>query len=209
MQELDIYDYDDNYSSYFINFLAGASIISSIISFAISILISIGIGKLYRKLEMPDWCVYMQYVAPFLNFTRLIPLIGGILSFIIGILQIVTLAYYFGSVGMSKLWAICPIVSLIIITIGLSTSFVGAFTTSSETASGGTFMFFSALILLIAFGIAYIVANVKAGIILEKGIGFLIGLAILPVIFQPILGYMKDTNKKMVHDYINTDTNIE
>ena len=208
LEELYIYDYNDNYSSSFINFVVGTSIASSIISLAITIIICIGIGKLYRKLGMPDWCVYMQYIAPLLNLTNLIPVIGGVLSLIIAILQIVTLAYFFGSVGMSKLWAVCPTIALIIIIFGMFQSFAGLMITNDESTGGGVFMIFVAYALLLAFLVAYIIANVKVGKMLNKGTGFIIGLAILPVIFQPILGYMKDSNNGMLHDYIDTSADV-
>ncbi len=175
------YNSKNSFIGSFYLMLSSYLIFIRILIFIVNIVINIGIGKLYRKLSMPDWCVYMQYIAPALNITTSIPIIGGLISLIIGILEIVTLAYYFESAEMSKLWAICPIITLLIFAFGVVISLAGV-----------SFWLFIAYMLIILFGIAYIIANIRIADKLNKGTLFKVGIAILPFIFQPILGFMKE-----------------
>ena len=172
-------------------------VVSTIIAFVLSMVVSIGIGKLYKKLSMPNWCAVMCYIFPIISITRAIPIIGIFISIALLILEIATFAYYFESVGMSKAWAILPVASLLLYIIAISTMFSGGiFATTAET-SGGFFFAILALMLLLVFAIAYIIADVKVGNLLEMSSGFIVGMVLLPVIFKPILGYMHKTRKSM------------
>ena len=47
------------------------------------------------------------------------------------------------------------------------------------------------IILLVITAISYIISNIRLGKKFNKSTGFIVGLAIFPFIFQPILGYSK------------------
>lgn len=47
------------------------------------------------------------------------------------------------------------------------------------------------LVALIAWLVAYIKSSIKLGQLFNKSNSFIVGLVILPFIFQPILGYNK------------------
>lgn len=192
--------YEDDFTTKLLVFMVLHATAIRIGIFILSVIINIGIAKLYRKLMMPEWCVFMQYITPLLSFTTSIPIIGGILSLIIAILQIIILAYFFGSVGMSKLWAICPTVSIIVISIGVVKS--ASLFSRSSTGAGSIYTIIGMLSLL-AFAVAYIIANIRVGKRLDRGTAFIVGLAILPFVFQPILGYIGNNRIKRYHDDYN------
>lgn len=165
-----------------------ASIISTVITIAMviaSIILAIGTSKLYGKLAMPDWTVKFTFIWPFVSIVNgfLPNTLNTIVSLIGGILGIVTLGYFFKAVGMRAWWAAIPFVSIIAFQFGLTGMlFGGILGILALIGFAG----------IIAFICAYIIANIKLGQIFNKSTGFIVGLAILPFIFEPILGFQKD-----------------
>lgn len=161
------------------------NILYSCISLAIAIIISVGICKLYKKLKIPNIIIAFNFIYPILAIVEvwLSGIVALIVSIIFLILGIMSRYYYFKAIGMPGAWGTVPFISIIAASFGIS---------SIITGTQG-FLLVIALILLIAWGIAYIISNVKLGKMFNKGVGFIIGLAILPFIFQPILGYSKNS----------------
>ena len=186
---------EESLSDTILTFVFMHMILVRIVVFFIVVIVNIGVAKLYEKLSMPTWCINMQYISPFISFITAIPVVGGIISIIIVILQIATLAYYFESVGMSKMWAICPIVSFIILSIGIATSLSVSLFTSSTTPDTGELLSIIGMFLLLISGIAYIIATIRVGERMNKGTLFIIFLVLFPFIFQPILGYFGEPNR--------------
>ena len=142
------------------------------------IAINIGIAKLYRKIGMPNWTVNYQYIYIFIpTGLAVIATKSEILAIIMGlitaILSLVVSSHYFNAVGMPKLWAMVPLCSIL-----------------SILGTAGSIL---VLGLWIAYLIAFIISNIRLAQMFNKGIGFTIGLAILPFVFQPILGYKRET----------------
>lgn len=158
--------------------------IITIATLLITIGLNIGICKLYSKLSLPSYIVTFNFVWPLLTiFNNMLPTeIQFIASLIATILGIMTFWYYFKAVGMSGWWAILPFVSIIIASFGMSIMLLG----------GSNFIGILGLGCFIAFIIAYILSNIRLANIFKKSIVFTIGLALLPFIFQPILGYQKN-----------------
>lgn len=161
------------------------NILYSVISLAIAIIISIGICKLYIKLELPKAIVVFTFIYPILAIVEV--WLSGIVSLIVSIvfliLGIMSLYYYFKAVGMPRAWGAVPFIAIVAASFGISSIIVGT----------QEFLLIIALILFVAWIIAYIISNVKLGKMFNKGVPFIIGLAILPFIFQPILGYSKNS----------------
>lgn len=150
----------------------------AVVEYIIGIGLNIGICMLYKKLDIPDIIVKFNFIWPILNaISNFLPgVLQTILSIVSFILVIAGLWYYFKAVGMSGWWAILP--------IGASLSLIfGIF---------GTVFLIITLVGFISFIIAYIISNIHLAKMFEKGTGFTIGLALLPFIFQPILGFQRD-----------------
>lgn len=137
------------------------------------IVIGIGEAKLYRKIDMPEWTATYKYIVTFLNvIVSLLNVKLKIISIIISIVDLFVLGYYFMATGMSKCWIAAPFTIVL--------------------AFFGTWGLIIGLIGVIAYIVAYIVSNIKLGKMLEKGTAFIVGLAVLPIIFRPILGYQSE-----------------
>ena len=88
---------------------------------------------------------------------------------------------------MKESFAALPLIGVAIILLGVSLGVViGSFMFILTCIIGG--------IILIASAIIYIISNIELAKMFNKERGFTIGLAILPIIFQPILGYQKEDN---------------
>lgn len=165
------------------------NIVRNIINFIIAVIINIGIAKLYKKLNMPDWTVKFMIAYPFvMEVCNLLPnIIKMIISFGMAIVGIVSLGKYFKAIGMKESFAALPLIGVAIILLGVSLGVViGSFMFILTCIIGG--------IILIASAIIYIISNIELAKMFNKERGFTIGLAILPIIFQPILGYQKEDN---------------
>lgn len=146
--------------------------------------INIGICKLYQKLQMPKYIIIFTFIWPILGITQdfFTGVFEIIFSIVYSILQVASLFYYFKSTGMSGIWAFVPTLSTLLLGVGSYSLILG----------GGGFLAIIGIGGLIACLIAYVISNIKLGEMFNKGTGFKIGLAILPFIFQPILGYSND-----------------
>lgn len=131
-------------------------------------MLNIGICKLYTKLNFPSYVIKIYFLVPILGvisilLPSILPVIFSVLSFLVAL---VASWYYFKAVGMSSWWAIVPLSGIIPI-IGI----VG----------------------IISFYIAFIISNIRLGKMFQKSKFFIVGLALFPFIFQPILGYSNDS----------------
>ena len=155
----------------------------SIISFIVSVILAIGLAKLYRKIDMPDWTVGFQYAYPIitlvLGFGK--GFIVGLISFVIGLMAISVLCYFFQALGMSKWWPLALIAGIILLAIGIAQSLFG---TSIWLIVG--------IILILMYGYAHIISSIRLAEKFDKGIMYKILLIILPGIFQPVLGFEKN-----------------
>lgn len=170
------------------------SIISSIISFIISMIITIGVCKLYSKLELPFYVLLFTFLSPIISIieNKLTGLSSIVLSIVLAILSLMSLYHYYKAVGMSGLWAILPAIIPIIAAFNISNSmFLFSSHNNLSRAGSGGFTMFLTIVLLAASIISYIISNIRLGKKFNKSSGFIVGLAILPFIFQPILGYSK------------------
>ena len=161
-------------------FAYGHLIFISIVISVISIITNIGIAKLYKKMDMPLWTSTLYYIYPFITilFNDIIKVNTNILNWILNILILWSFAYYFEQLGMSKYWPLLPIVASV---FGVLMAFL-AMPMLGLTLSVGSY---------IAYIIAYIISNIKLGNTFGKSKAFIVGLAILPFIFRPILDYQK------------------
>ena len=159
-----------------------------IISLAISIAFSIGTAKLYKKLHMSQNIVIFTGVYPIIEaLSGFLPgILGTIVMFIASIIAVVAIGNYFKALEMKIIWAVMPLISITMIAFG------GAL----ATMGGTPLLMIIGIAGIIAFIVAYIISNIKLGKLFDKGIGFTIGLVILPFIFQPILGYQKEKEIK-------------
>lgn len=161
-----------------------ANVITSIISLGISIALGIGTAKLYEKLHLSKAIVTFTWMYPIIAvISEFLPgILESIIMFIAGIIGVISLGNYFKALGMSFAWAILPFVSLICIAFGITSMIMSNISILALLGLAG----------IIAFIIAYIISNIKLAKVFERGIGFTVGLVLLPFIFQPILGYQKE-----------------
>ena len=155
---------------------------------------AVGLSKLYSKLNLPRYVVIFTMLKPVISiikYTYLGPM-AILLPIIIEILSIITLYNYFKAVGMPGL---CGIIPSILPILSMSTVWFGNFASSSSYTELYIKTFFLILI-LIALATVSILSNIRLGKKFNKSVEFIVGLAILPSIFQPVLGYTKDTIKK-------------
>lgn len=170
------------------------NIISSIISFIISMIITIGVCKLYSKLKLPFYVLLFTFLSPIISIieNKLTGLSSIVLSIVLAILSLMSLYHYYKAVEMSGLWAILPAIIPIIAAFNISNSmFLFSSHNNLSRAGSGGFTMFLTIVLLAASIISYIISNIRLGKKFNKSSGFIVGLAILPFIFQPILGYSK------------------
>lgn len=183
------YEYGDEYKSDYktdnnesfltvINTMRNMSIVVVIFVYLIGIGLNIGICMLYAKLGIPSYIVKFNFIWPILSVvSNFLP--GGlrtIVSLISLIMGIAGLYYYFKAVGMSGWWAILPFASAILVLLAV-------------LSSG---LMILAIIVVLSSIIAYVISNIRLARIFRKGTLFTVGLAILPFIFQPILGFQRN-----------------
>lgn len=65
------------------------------------------------------------------------------------------------------------------------------------------------ILIFVAWAIVSIISNIRLGKKFNKSVEFIVGLAILPFIFQPVLGYTKDTVEKCKYLYNKNITIIQ
>lgn len=154
------------------------SIIIILAIYIVGIGLNVGICMLYKKLQVPDIIVKFNFIWPILNaISSFLPgFLQTILNFVSFIFVVAGLWYYFKSVGMSSWWGIVPIVSAL-------SSFLSIF---------GVVFLILPLAGFTSFVIAYIISNLHLAKMFDKSTGFTIGLVLLPLIFQPILGFQRD-----------------
>lgn len=165
----------------------------AIVFYIVVIVVSIGIGKLYKKLSMPEWTSIYQYLYPFIMLasTFLPGLLQTIVNVILNITEIYILSYYFESIGMSRYWPMGTIIVFLMVQFGNVVSwFSNSFNGSNIV--GEKFWTIIGIIVIVAFIVAYIIANIRVADKLKKNNAFKVGMAILPFIFQPILGFMTE-----------------
>lgn len=163
----------------------------SIIIFCISMVMAIGLSKLYSKLNLPRYAVIFTMLKPIISIVGSMYLRPMVifLQIIIEILSIMTLYNYFKAVNMPGLCGIIPsILSIFMIWFG-----------NFASSSNYTELYIKTIFLLlifVAWAIVSIISNIRLGKKFNKSVEFIVGLAILPFIFQPVLGYTKDTVEK-------------
>jgi len=193
------YDIDNEIKDDSISKISKNHNIIIIVGFFVGFLvINIGICKLYNKLGMPKYILIFNLLWPILAIPInifLVPVIVGVfinpsllilimfLLLVFIILEVISLRYYFKGVGMSGNWGFLPIVSILSSQVGNLVAIIDGGILSGLISLVGTTTFF----------IAYVISNIKLGQLFNKGSGFTLGLVLLPFIFQPILGYKKDT----------------
>ena len=106
-------------------------------------------------------------------------------------IEIYILSHLFESVGMSRYW---PFGTIIIFLMAQFANVVSWFSNelNGDKMTGNALWPIMSISVIIVFLFAYIIANIRVADKLNKGMFFKIGMAILPFIFQPILGYMKE-----------------
>ena len=114
------------------------------------------------------------------------------LQIIIEILSIMTLYNYFKAVNMPGL---CGIIPSILPILSIFMIWFGNFASSSNYTELYIKTIFL-LLIFVAWAIVSIISNIRLGKKFNKSVEFIVGLAILPFIFQPVLGYTKDTVEK-------------
>lgn len=113
----------------------------------------------------------------------------------LGIAGIICSYHYFKRVEMSGVWALIPILASLLVIWG--TSMLKETSPIGPSITTGTEMFGSLIVLLglgliIAYLVAYAIANIRVGKGFGKRVPFLVGLIILPWIFMLILGYQEE-----------------
>ena len=166
----------------------------SIIIFCISMVMAIGLSKLYSKLNLPRYAVIFTMLKPIISIVGSMYLRPMVifLQIIIEILSIMTLYNYFKAVNMPGL---CGIIPSILPILSISMIWFGNFASSSSYTELYIKTIFLILI-FVAWAIVSIISNIRLGKKFNKSVEFIVGLAILPFIFQPVLGYTKDTVEK-------------
>lgn len=187
MDDFDFYDEDELERR--ANNRKTLSTVLNIISIVIALIISIGTSKLYRKLGLPNYIVVFTLIYPLLSITG--NWTSGVLNIIInlafGILGILSMYYYFKALEMSGKWAILPFAAMIILPFGISGLMMAGLIGGMPIIP--SFITVISLTMIIAWLVAYIKSNIKIGQMFNKTTPFIVGLCILPFVFQPILGY--------------------
>ena len=149
----------------------------------ITMILNIGIAMMYRKIGMPMWTIILQIVSPILsllNMHRYITLTISIFEFISAIMLLKLLDAFSIELGERKNIVIGA--SAVILTIILIVSKFNIIGTALTMVS----LFVAALILMF-----HIKMSLNLAESFDKGIGFKIGLILLPGVFQAILGYQR------------------
>ncbi len=187
ISDFDFYDEDELERR--VNNRKALSTVLNIVSLVIALIISIGISKLYRKLGLPNYIVVVNLIYPLLyiisNWTS--GALNMLISFAFSILGILSMYYYFKALDMSGKWAILLFVGIFILPFGLSGLVVAGLIGGMPIIP--SFITVISLTMIISWLVAYIKSNIKLGKMFNKTTPFIVGLCILPFIFQPILGY--------------------
>lgn len=155
---------------------------------------AIGLSKLYSKLNLPRYAVIFTMLKPIISIVGSMYLRPMVifLQIIIEILSIMTLYNYFKAVNMPGL---CGIIPSILPILSIFMIWFGNFASSSNYTELYIKTIFL-LLIFVAWAIVSIISNIRLGKKFNKSVEFIVGLAILPFIFQPVLGYTKDTVEK-------------
>jgi hypothetical protein len=179
--EKDMLKKDISFTIKLYGFIVKYATMIKIIIFILNIIFAIGMAKLYRKINMPDWAISFQYIYPIINI--LLGSGGGIIvktiQLIIALISLSCLCCFFECLNMSKWWPLSIILGIVLMAI----SFI----------MDSKIWMILGIILIISFMYAHIISCVRLSKEFNKGIAFLILLIILPGIFQPILGYQRET----------------
>lgn len=156
-----------------------------------TIIINIGICKLYKKLNMPNYVVNFTFIYPFLLIIKgwTSGTIENILNITFTLFGIISMYNYFKALDMSGIWAILLFLAIFFLPIGYTSLILSGMMGSSNIIA--SFITVLSLAALIAWLVAYIKSSIKLGQLFNKSNSFIVGLVILPFIFQPILGYNK------------------
>ena len=129
---------------------------------------------------MPDWAINFNYMYPIIvlimGFTG--GIIRNILSLYIGLTALSCTSKFFGCLEMSEWWPLSIALGLIVTIIGLG-------------IGGINIVLIIGILLILLYIYAHIISCIKLANETDKGMGFAIGLILLPLIFKPILGYLK------------------
>ena len=152
------------------------------------------LSKLYSKLNLPRYAVIFTMLKPIISIVGSMYLRPMVifLQIIIEILSIMTLYNYFKAVNMPGL---CGIIPSILPILSIFMIWFGNFASSSNYTELYIKTIFL-LLIFVAWAIVSIISNIRLGKKFNKSVEFIVGLAILPFIFQPVLGYTKDTVEK-------------
>jgi len=177
--EIDILKKDISFTMTLYDIIAKYATIIIISICILNIVLAIGMAKLFRKINMPDWAVTFQYVYPFINI--LLSFAGGVIVTIIeGIIALISLSClccFFGCLNMSKWWPASIILGMVFIAIGAITGF--------------SILLILGIVLVLLYLYAHVISSIKLAKEFDKGIVFLVLLIIFPGIFQPVLGFGK------------------
>ena len=154
--------------------------------YIIAIGLNIGICKLYQKLNLPSYVIIFTFIWPIFSIiSRFLPYyLASLLSDVDLIISLMALCYYFKAVGMSFFWGILPTISSFLLFGGILAMFL---TIKNNVIVMSSFIGFAVFI------IAFVISNIKLGKMFQKSTLFIVGLALFPFIFQPILGYSNDS----------------
>lgn len=111
-----------------------------IMSFTISMLVTIGVCKLYSKLELPFYVLLFTFLDPIISIieNKVTGLSSIVLSVILAILSLMSLYHYYKAVGMSGVWAIMPALIPITAAFGISDSMFLFSSNRNNFASSGS-----------------------------------------------------------------------
>jgi hypothetical protein len=152
----------------------------NLIGFGIVIFTSIGSAKLYKKINMPDWAINFYYMYPIIALVMgFMPrIIEIILSSFVGLTALSCICKFFGCLEMSEWWPLAGIAGTLLILLGLGKGVIKIF-------------LIIGILLILSYVYAHVVSSIRLARKEDRGIGFTIGLILLPTIFKPILGYLK------------------
>ena len=181
-EELTFTTYDESFITKLLGFATMYATIIVVIMFIVNMVLSIGLAKLYSKINMPDWAISFQYAYPIINLILGFGngFITNIIEFIISLISLSCLCKYFECMGMSQWWPGAMFVGIILFIIG-----------GMQSIYNINIWFIIGIIMLLLYVCAYIISNIRLAKRFEKGICFTILLVILPGIFQPVLGFEK------------------
>jgi hypothetical protein len=101
-----------------------------------------------------------------------------ILSSFVGLTALSCICKFFGCLEMSEWWPLAGIAGTLLILLGLGKGVIKIF-------------LIIGILLILSYVYAHVVSSIRLARKEDRGIGFTIGLILLPTIFKPILGYLK------------------